>query len=48
MSKGVFLFMKSGLEVERRRKKVENQEKKNFNFFLFKHFYWGGKNFINK
>jgi hypothetical protein len=40
--------MKSGFKVKRRRKKRVKSREKNFNFFLFMHFYLGGKNFINK
>jgi hypothetical protein len=40
--------MHSGFKVKRRRKKEYKKEKKNFNFFLFMHFYLGGRNFINK
>ena len=42
------LYMKSGFKVKRRRKKRVKSREKNFNFFLFMHFYWGGKFFINK
>jgi hypothetical protein len=40
--------MKSGFKVKRRRKKRVKSRRKNFIFFLFMHFYLGGRNVINK
>ena len=40
--------MKSGLKVERRRKKSEKSREKNFNFFLFMRFYLERRNVTNK
>ena len=36
------------LKVKRMQKKGKNQEKKNFNFFLFARFYTGRKNVTNE
>ena len=40
--------MKSGLKVERRRKKSEKSREKNFKFFLFMRFYLERRNVTNK
>jgi hypothetical protein len=40
--------MKSGWKAKKRWKKRVKSREKNFNFFLFMHFYLGGRNVINK
>ena len=40
--------MKKVLKQEKKSKNLKKTAKKNFNFFLLRRFYAGGKNFINK
>jgi hypothetical protein len=50
----LILLFKNVLEISnfekspKTSKNLKKTVKKNFNFFLFRRFYWGGKNFTNK